>query len=167
MVWLLANRPKYYRGEVVQAHHPVTRRIEKGFIRVVQRNAKYTINFDKGGVSTNNSGSNISPYGVYKKSQKIQCRSGWWFKSQVMRINPDGTYLIEMEDGYRTNVIFSQIRPKTFVRYDLLQKIQINGFFSFLFLSVGEESALLFPLLKRKKHPQILMEHGMVVSFLM
>lgn len=83
----------------------------RGIVRILQANGQYTIELDTSGIVVPNVAiSLIRPLVVYVKGQKVEASQCYWWKATIQETIPDGRYTVIFGDGFKANLVYSQIR---------------------------------------------------------
>lgn len=102
---------------------------KRGQIRILQKDGTYTVETMDGEVFTSVPLEEIRQWVEFFVGDKIEIKQCWWFKAEITKVQPDGRYQCQMEDGYVANVPFNEMREIVDVRYTSGEtvKLYIDG----------------------------------------
>lgn len=98
---------------------------KRGQIRILQKDGTYTVETMEGDVFTSVPLEEIRQWVQFFVGDSIEIKQCWWFKADITKVQPDGRYQCQMEDGYVANVPYNEMREIVDVRYQSGEQVKL------------------------------------------
>jgi len=114
---------------------------KRGQIRILQKDGTYTVETMTGEVYTSVPLEEVRQWVEFFVGDKIEIRQCWWFTAEITKVQPDGRYQCQMDDGYVANVPYNDMREIVDVRYTSGEtvKLYIDGKWEDGFVIIAHE----------------------------
>jgi len=90
---------------------------KRGQIRILEKDGTYTVETMEGDVFTGVPLEEVRQWVNFFVGDNVEIKQCWWFKAEITKVQPDGRYQCQMEDGYVANVPYNEMREIVDVRY--------------------------------------------------
>jgi len=114
---------------------------KRGQIRILEKSGTYTVETMEGDVFTGVPLEEIRQWVNFFVGDNVEIKQCWWFKAEITKVQPDGRYQCQMEDGYVANVPYNEMREIVDVRYESGEtvKLYVDGKWEDGFVILAQE----------------------------